>query len=72
MDEAILGLDAEDAREARARWSSSEGPVPFPITSASLGANQSSSSSLVIESGTEPYCHSSGKGQEVAPVEDEE
>ena len=21
MDEAILGLDAEDAREARARWS---------------------------------------------------
>ena len=29
-------------------------------------SNQSSSSSLVIESGTEPYCHSSGKGQEVA------
>ena len=28
--------------------------------------NQSSSSSLVIESGTEPYCHSSGKGQEGA------
>jgi len=29
-------LDAEDAKEARAR-SSSEGPVPFPITSASRG-----------------------------------
>ena len=34
-----------------------------------MGPNQSSSSSLVIESGTDPYCHSSGKGQEEAQVD---